>query len=166
MRRSIRLFGRSVPLWVLLVPTAVALAAFIGNLLVTGNVVGSSKATTGPDIVLTGGSCSVAVGLGTATCSNYTANSFDLVIDGVDNESRIDYFVAVQNNGDTIGCLVSEPAWPHGVSFDHANTDIGAAIAAGGGVRNMDLRLFFANIGPSEDLATTLNFDFTSVGCS
>ena len=170
MKRTVRLFGRSIPLWVLIViPTAVALAAFIGRLLITGGVSGTAASQSGTSWDLESVSCT-PLGGGTATCIRVDTASFTVALAGQSNTSSLEVRVNARNRSTdgSSGCWTARPTWAFGSSGDVAAPPVGSAqpgdVITPGNDAFFNTLLGFGNITPGQSLAATLQYQFEDAG--
>ena len=166
MSRKVRILGLTLPLWAwLAIPTSIALAAFAGNLLISGNVSGTAGGVTGADMSLVSVSCTASGAPGSASCTIASPASFDMSLGGQDNDSLVSLSAVVRNDGESAACLQALPVWVHGTVTRTGGISVGEAIppATTGPI---ELRFGFGNVVSSQDLATSIELNFDVTGCS
>ena len=144
-----------------------AAAAFL-SLQIVGATSGNAAASSGITINAAASACSISTGPGTCVLSaGANSNSFNLALNATDNDSVVDLAIRAQNaSGGPTLCLSALPAdWTFGSTSDGSVVDVLKNIAAGAG-RDIGVLLGMAGITPSQSLAGTVTFNFTSSGCT
>jgi len=170
-RRKVVLFGRSVPLALLLAATlaTLALAAFLGRLLISGSVSGTAGAVVGSSWNLESVACT-PLGDGTATCTQVDNGAFTVALGGQSNTSSLEIRIAARNvaTDGSGGCWTARPAWSFGSSSDVASPVPGSAqpgqIISANQDAFFNVLLGFQNVTAGQSLATTLQYDFETAG--
>ena len=167
--KRVVVFGRSIPLaaLVLAIASTVALAAFVGSLLISGNAVGTS-ASGANNVTLDSVACVLinALAGATVTCAAVSTSSFDISLNQIDNDGSLRVSLVVDNNGTNAACWVAYPTSIWG-NVDQFGIGITPATVIAAGAQDQALRgvsLFFNAVTPGQNLAQTLNFTFEPAG--
>ena len=165
LKKRVTLFGRSFSLAaVVLALTAVAaLASFAGILLLNASVSGTAAGVSGASFSWESPvSCAILSGIGSASCS-VSATNVSLSVSGVDNDSILRFTAVGRNNGSATGCLAALPTgWTYGTV---AGTMVLVGIPSTGS-DNFRTDLGFGSLVANESISATLDYTFTSTGCS
>lgn len=162
--KPVKIFGKSVPLAVVLLALTVVIAgaAFLGNLLVQGNISGTAATVSGGDMSLVTANCNDS-GLGSTTCTKVDNQSFNIVIAGIDDDSMFDLSGTILDNlGEASVEYCGTSGWSYGAVND---PQIGTVIPALTGQINLTQVSFYYDLAtPGQVFSGALSVNFAGVG--
>lgn len=168
MKRTIRIFGKTVPVWVLAILVFVIVGGAAAAFMLSVNF-GADITAQNLNIVLSDENCRITQGPGTIESCTISGSQGSLVASGLDDTSKIEVGVTATNN-DTLKTYnlswVPVSPLPAGVSgidcYDSASVVCDGRVFLPGDTTVLATTLYFADLTPGLNIpAAELYWDYT-----